>query len=390
MLAACGGPESKAATEPGVPVVPVVPGVPGSAASGASDGGIESSAAEAHRRADAALQALVAHFWDPQGAFTMAPDGSAAAHYWIAAQALDAVLDGVERSGGRHWAELPGVFVRAQEVRGWRRNFFDDEAWMAIALLRAYDLTGDTLAKDRAEALVQDIESSAPDATCCGSQPGGLWWDRQHTQKATAANAGTVIAAVRLFARGGDVRHLDFARKVFADWSAQMVDPASGQVADHVLPSGEKVWWRFSYNEGTMIGAALELHRATGDAAYLDSARRIGAFLAAKETVSSAAGAVLSDGPGCTGDCDQFKGIAQRYLAALAVADPAGGWGALVQTNAEAIWSLARDPDRDLFGVDWAGLGGSAGSVGSVNLASQSSAAMALSVAAEAAGPYPE
>jgi predicted alpha-1,6-mannanase (GH76 family) len=157
-------------------------------------------------------------------------------------------------------------------------------------------------------------------------------------------------------------------------------------VADHILPAGEKVWWRFSYNEGTMIGAALELHRATGDAAYLETARRIGAFLAKQETVTSSAGDVLSDGPNCSGDCDQFKGIAQRYLAALAAADPAGGWGALVHANAEAIWDLARDPGRDLFGVDWAG---PAGSAGSVNLASQSSAAMALSVEAEAAGPYP-
>jgi predicted alpha-1,6-mannanase (GH76 family) len=290
----------------------------------------------------------------------------------------------VERSGGRRWAELPGVFVRAQEARGWKRDFFDDEAWMAIALLRAYDLTGDALARDRADLLVRDIEASATDATCCGSRPGGLWWDRQHTQKATAANAGAVIAAARLAARGGGARHLDFARKVFAYWSAEMVDPATGQVADHLLPSGEKVWWRFSYNEGTMIGAALELHGATGDEAYLQAARRIGAFMAAHETVSSAAGAVLSDGAGCAGDCDQFKGIAQRYLAARAAADPAGGWSALVQNNAEGIWSLARDPERDLFGVDWAG------PFKSANLASQSSATMALSVAAKAAGPYPE
>ena len=56
---------------------------------------------------------------------------------------------------------------------------------------------GDPRYRDRAVQLFDDI-MAAWDETCCGSRPGGLWWDKPHTQKATASNAGAVITAVRL------------------------------------------------------------------------------------------------------------------------------------------------------------------------------------------------
>jgi predicted alpha-1,6-mannanase (GH76 family) len=340
-----------------------------------------SGAAEARQRADAATEALVEHFWsgDARG-FVASFDGAAPAEYWVSAQALDAVLDGVERTGGRRWADIPRAFIAAQDARGWRRRWFDDEGWMALALIRASDITGDRGALARADALMDDIQANAPDDSCCGTVPGGLWWDRDHTQKATAANAGAVITAAELYLRRHDPSRLAFARKVFDYWFAQMVDPRTGQVADHVDAAGNKVWWRYTYNEGTMIGAAVALYHATGEGAYLDAARRVGAHVLSGQTADSAAGRILTDGASCRGDCEQFKGIAQRYLAALAGADPAGAWGALVHSDATAIWDLARDPATTTFGVDWAGPPRPA------TISTQSSATMALDRAARAAG----
>jgi predicted alpha-1,6-mannanase (GH76 family) len=48
-----------------------------------------------------------------------------------------------------------------------------------------------------------------------------------------------------------------------------MVNPVSFQVCDHINPDGTKVWWKFTYNEGLMIGASVELNEATGAAMYL-------------------------------------------------------------------------------------------------------------------------
>jgi predicted alpha-1,6-mannanase (GH76 family) len=337
--------------------------------------------AEAHRRADAALEGLIRGFWNG-AAFTTTWKGSQGAPYWLNAQALDAVLDGVERTGGR-WADVARAFIADQDARGWHSDYFDDENWMALALLRAAELLGDATLVGKADALLDDIVKGGSDATCCGTRPGGLWWDAYHTQKATASNAGPVITAVRLYERTGDTRRLELARQLFAYWYAEMVDPVTGQVADHVESDGRKVWWRFTYNEGTMIGAALALHEATGEASYLEAARKVGAFMVASETTPSEFGGVLTDGASCDGDCDQFKGIAQRYLAALAEADPGGGWDALVVSNGLAVWTVARGGDVPAFGVDWAGP-----TPREPTVASQSSAAMGLDRAARALGPY--
>jgi predicted alpha-1,6-mannanase (GH76 family) len=378
VVGACGGSEAagQASAQPGAS--PAAAGIAGTAApaSATTAPAGDPVAAEAGRRADAAMGALVDRFWRPaDGAFTVAPHGDAAAEYWIAAQAFDTVLDGVERTGNPAWKEVARGFVAAQDRRGWTRDFFDDENWMALALLRHADLSGDAAARARAEALLADIES-AWDDTCCGAHPGGVWWNRAHTQKATASNAGAVITAARVYERGGDPRHLAFARKAFAYWLSEMVDPSTGQVADHVEPDGSKVWWRFTYNEGAMIGAALALYRVTGEATYLDAARRVGSFVLAHETVTTSYGGALSDGPRCDGDCEQFKGIAQRYLAGLAAADPQGPWRGLVGADADAIWNVARDPATTTFGVDWAGRPTAA------TVATQSSATMALERAA--------
>jgi predicted alpha-1,6-mannanase (GH76 family) len=340
-----------------------------------------------HARADAASGALLARFWDGTSAdFAAAsPSNGQAGGYWISALAVETLADAAERTGDPRYLDAVRAFVTAQDGRGWLRDWFDDEAWMAVALLRAHDVSGDQGFLDRAATLVDDIARSAPDASCCGVAPGGLWWDRPHTQKATAANAVPVIAAARLYERTGDGRWITFARDTYAYWRSNMVDASTGQVLDHVLPTGEQVWWRFTYDGGALAGAALALHHATGEAAFLDDARRFAGFLLAAETRPTPYGPVLFDGASCDGDCDAFKGIAHRYLADLASADPAvPGLDALLSSDGDAVWALARDPGADTFGVDWGAQAGPTSSLGA-----QASAAAALEVEAARAGPRP-
>src|SRR5207253_987090 len=76
-----------------------------------------------------------------------------------------------------------------------------------------------------------------------------------HTQKATASNAGPVIAACELYRATQKPAYLRFALQVYHYWWSSMVAPVTYQVADHINADGTKVWWKFSYNEGLMIGA---------------------------------------------------------------------------------------------------------------------------------------
>jgi predicted alpha-1,6-mannanase (GH76 family) len=340
----------------------------------------------AHDAADAAFEAMMLSFWDGGRGYLRSerPQASALTGYWIFAQAFDATLDSVARTGGRYRG-LIETFYLAQDAVGWSRDFFDDENWMALALLRAYDLTGRAKYLARAKELFADIMTNADDASCCiASAPGGLWWDRPHTQKATAANAGPVVTAVRLWQRTNDTTYLDFARRVWAYWDAHMVDPASHRVFDHVKPGGEIVNYRFTYNEGVMIAASVALHEATKDPKVLAEAHAIAGWMIANETKATALGPVLHDGDdaSCTGDCPQFKGIGYRGLAALHAADPRPEYAKVLDATAESLRTVARDPASGLFGVDWTK------APGKLVVESATSASMALSIHAGAIGPY--
>jgi len=341
---------------------------------------------EAHRRADLATDALLELYWrDSIESFADCwPSPRGPTPFWTYAQAAEAVLDAAERTDGRKYRDRVPALYAAQDRRGWRSDYFDDEAWMALFLLRAYAFLGEPTYLRQARSLLEDIAQGASDASCCGAVPGGLWWDRAHTQKATAANAGAALAAARLYEATGETRWLSFAKDTYAFWIAHMVDRHTGQAADHLRTDGTRVYWRFTYNEGLLVGAAVALHRVTGDEAYLRDARRLAAFLLAAETAPTPFGPVLSDGPDCTGDCDAFKGIAHRYLAELVSEDPGvPGVADLLAADAAAIWALDRN-EEGVFGTAWAGP-----PPRSATLAAQSAAAAALNLEARRIGPSP-
>lgn len=211
---------------------------------------------------------------------------------------------------------------------------------------------------------------------------GGIWWDRKHSQKATASNATNAIAGVRLAKRTGDTKYLDFAKQVYGFWFTNMVNPQNYAIFDHLNPDGTRALGGLTYNHGVMIGAALELHAATNEAHYLDEAHAFGHYLATNSTKTSSVGPLLADGNNCEGDCAAWKGIGYRYLAQLFRQDPSKTeYQAVLAAGAAGVWTLARNPDNDFFASNWAG---PAPSVGGIE--KQGSAAMALNLYAMLCG----
>ena len=333
------------------------------------------TANDAAARANLAAARLVSRFWDRERDTMRAtfPGDGHDAGYWIYAQAFDAVLDAAKRPDGKRFEPEVARFYDAQARRGFRRDFFDDETWMALALVRAHDLTGERRYLAEAKSLVDDVMAHG------WVRGDGVWWDRKHTQHATASNFGPVIAGVRLAARTHDARYLDFAERVYAHWYAHAVDAGSHEVADHVDRDGRVVWWRFTYDQGLAIGAALALHNATGEARYLRDAHGYAAFLVEHETTATRFGPVLFDGDACSGDCDAFKGIAFRYLRALYEADKSHTeYARVLDASASAIWELARTPRSTTFSTSWNAPGRRA-----TTLAADASATMALVLAVD-------
>ena len=78
----------------------------------------------------------------------------------------------------------------------------------------------------------------------CGAHPGGIWWDRPHTQKATAGERRpAVITGARLAARTGDPTYLDIREAGVRGsgtrtWSIRPAATSRGPIYD-ILPTGQ-------------------------------------------------------------------------------------------------------------------------------------------------------
>jgi predicted alpha-1,6-mannanase (GH76 family) len=346
------------------------------------------SIATYHARADQGLQSFLLKFWNggQQYLGNNFPNNGSLTGYWTYANGWDALLDGVERTGGAHYAGLIESLYVGQNERGWTNNYYDDECWMTLALIRSYDLTTNAAYLNQAKALYADIMGGW-DNTCCGATLGGMWWDKAHTQKATAANAGAALAGARLYQRTTNATYLSFAQQVYSFWWTNMVNLSTYQVCDHFDSAGNKIWWKFTYNEGLMIGASVELNEATGDATYLTNAHRIANFMINNEVISTAYGNALHDGDnsGCGGDCHQFKGPAYRYLMRLYQKDTTKtAYYNVLKASADAVWNLARDTTNTVFSISWAGPAQSA-----VDQGQDNAACMALNLFAKQFGAYP-
>ena len=158
------------------------------------------------------------------------PPAPALTGYWNYAEALHAVALGAATQPAKYGSWLRRmVDAQAAHGTGWRVDYFDDMNWAVLALLAAHEALPDDGYLDEARK-VWGLVEVAWDDTACG---GGLWWDRKHTQKATASNAGPALAAALLHAETGEPQFLAFATKAYGFWNRTMTD-SSGAVTDHL------------------------------------------------------------------------------------------------------------------------------------------------------------
>lgn len=316
--------------------------------------------------------------------------------YWNFAECYETVLNGIiltdlignSQANAQLWTYCENFYL-GQSAIGWNRDYYDDMNWMTMSLMKAYFLSsgkvqaavekevvntiiGHDLSKMKvpsylavqpddylstAEGLYQQI-MDAWDTTCCGNLLGGIWWDTAHTQKATAANAGPVIAGVYLYLATNNGTYLSFAEQVYSFWRNSMVNNSTFQVADHFDTQGNIVWWKYTYNEGLMISASIALHKITQDPAYLQTAQSIGNFMASSETIATSYGPVLNDGDNsqCTStDCPQFKMIGFTGLYTLNQVSPSPTFQNVISASVNGIWNNAQLVSEQLFATAWQG-----------------------------------
>jgi predicted alpha-1,6-mannanase (GH76 family) len=272
-------------------------------------------------------------------------------NYWWQAHLLDCLVDAQLRQPSPARAAMIGRLVRGIRMRNfgdWTNDYYDDVAWLGLALLRASDLV-ELPVRPALTRIAAQLRDGWTD-----HGGGGIWWRRKDTFKNVPANGPAAILLARWSRAGGERVDLQRARSM-TEWMAEELrDESTDLLWDglYVNEDGsirEIVKVIHTYCQGVFLGACLELTEL--DKAWEAEAER---------TVNAVANRVAEDGvlPGQgAGDGGLFAGILARYLALAAVRLPSpsaelAAW--LVQTSAEAAWrnrAVARS--GPLFGPEW-------------------------------------
>lgn len=324
--------------------------------------------------ADQTTGALVEYFWnDSYGYFNeqSETDNGPGWNYWPQAHAMDVIIDAYNRhpdAGYRAMMDEWYEGIRYQSGGSYYNDFYDDQEWIALTMIRLYEVTDDSKFLNTARMLWDDIKGGWN--TEYGG--GGLAWKHSMPwSKNACSNAPGCLIACRLYGIEKKAEDLEWAIKIYTWMRDNLFNPATGAVYDNLNGNnGELATFSLTYNQGTFMGSAHYLYRFTGDGVYLKDARRAANFCISDGSCIDASNNVLRN----EGDGDQalFKGIFMRYFVDL-LDEPAldevyrNKFVNFFRNNAAIAWNKGIADKRQLiFGPNWV-----AGPVGSTNLNSQ-------------------
>ncbi|KAG5303039.1 glycosyl hydrolase [Histoplasma capsulatum G186AR] len=238
---------------------------------------------------------------------------------------------------------------------GFINDYYDDEGWWALGWVQVYDLTGDPKYLNMAEDIFEDMTRGWDDSRCGG----GIWWDKNQTALVAIANELFLSVAAHLATR---VHHKanhyhSWATKGWYWFKKTGMINERNNINDGIdlktCQNNRGIVW--SYNQGVILGALVELSRASPIPDY--------SFIAQAHTIAFAAINTLADEkgilhdpcePDCGADGPQFKGIFMRNLQILHKVAPRVEYQIFIEENARSIWQNAKN-EKDQFGVNWVG-----------------------------------
>ena len=105
---------------------------------------------------------------------------------------------------------------------------------------------------------------------------GGLYWEEGNLKtKNTCSNGPGILLAMQLHKATGDKTYIDTAILLY-DWVNRHLQAPDGLYFDNIAVQNHRIDHRkYSYNTGTMLQSCLWLYEATGNAVYLKNAQRI-------------------------------------------------------------------------------------------------------------------
>lgn len=171
-------------------------------------------------------------------------------------------------------AEIPGYEPGLTKGNG-HDKYYDDNAWLAIAFVEAYETNHNPRYLKRADATQRFVLSGWDEES-----GGGIWWHELHKDgtKNTCANGPAAVGCLAL-AKHEPKKAAELIQKArdIVKWTNEALQDDDGLFDDRkVVATGEIKRGKLTYNSALMLRANLGLYQATGEKAYLDEAIRIG------------------------------------------------------------------------------------------------------------------
>ena len=267
--------------------------------------------------------------------------------WWGDAEMFEIVLDALETTGDQQYAtmfeNLYTNFIARNKDTWYQKGvsgyneYNDDIAWMCIACVRAYLLTGTTKYRTTAK---KNFDGMFARADCYGNDL--LQWKHNSGQGTNSCiNGPAAVCACYLAIAQADTSYYQKARKTYMAERGKLFEMSNGKPTGKIWDSydqgtGNYNYWASTYNQGTNLGAAIMLYNHYGEQMFKDDADAIIKWSEANMANSKG---IIHVCQTVTGDLCGFKGIMLRYIRKYAEDFNAPQHYAWIAKNAYHAWN---------------------------------------------------
>lgn len=143
-------------------------------------------------------------------------------------------------------------------------RYYDDNAWMVMALVESYKVTTNSKYIGWAKEALTYVLSG--EDTRLG---GGIYWrETIKRSKHACSNAPSAAACLAVAQVGPDAKLVEKAAELYRWTMANLRDPEDGLIWDNKALNGRVEKTKWTYNTALMIRSAVDLHRATKNDSY--------------------------------------------------------------------------------------------------------------------------